>query len=378
MTVLKSPLAMLPEGGAVRRPDLATDEHRAALAGLAVVEDAEVRRERAEAYATRAHDARNAQLRATVTQVLSTLIVAEDSARTAIGRQRDGLAAEDDVKAVISSERLVERPLLDVAMDILLSVVIVALYVFTEGKLLGQVVMTSGILGLLPDRFWDQLFAYAFAGAPVFWTAYKYSRQRYLKSASEREAQLRRLWWYGEVIGIPAWIAAAVFLFGPNLVPAASIANDPFAERAAFVDWLSGGVVGVQQVLQVLASLLPMLLLLGVLVGASNLVAAIWIAHRSTAERALRETVRDAEGYAFRTGALTGLLQDQINTDGQIGRLRGLADQIAADRDAFADQVCHQVEAIRASGELARRTAILEHTLGKGTVIEAGPLFARR
>jgi hypothetical protein len=370
MTVFHAPLAMLPNGGAIRRPDLDDPEHQPALAGLAVIEDASARKTSSEAYGTRLHDALNTQLAVTARQLLSTIGIAEDLARTAVGRHRDGLTAEDDVKAVVSADRAVRRDWTAIAMTFLSSVVVVGLYIFTEAKLLGQVVMTSGVLGLLPDQPWHQVFAFAFAGLPVGVAVLKYGWHFFLKTSTEREAHLRRTWWQASHVGFPAWAAAVILLFGPHLISVPEIAEDPFVERPFWAELVSGTILESQKMLQAASGLLALVLIFGMLVSASNLIAAIWISHRETADRARREDVRTSEAHAFRAQAVDGLLADQIQTDASIGRLRGLVDEIAADRAAFADQVVHTVEALRLQGELARRTTILEATTRKAQVIE--------
>lgn len=377
MTVFTTPLATLPNGGIIRRPDLEAPDHRMALAGIAALDDAAEREARATAWAHSAHAAENAQLQHTAEQVLGTLAGAEAATRTDLDRHREAMAAEADITAVVSAERVVTRDRVAWFKAVLACTLLVAAYIATEVALLGATVMTSGVLGLLPDVGADRFAAYAFAGAPVFFAAVKYAWHQRLRTTAERDAYLRHLKRLGTVIGIPAWTIAFIFLFGPSLVPEAGALDDPFAERPALALAISGFVQETQRILKDLSGLMPLLLLAGILYCASNLIAVIWISHRETAAAALREHVRPAERHAFRAGARDGLIADQIQTDASIGRLSGLIAQIAADRDVFAGLSCGRVEAARAKGELAMRNALLAE-VEEGRVINAAPLFSRR
>ncbi len=379
MTVFHAPLAMLPHGGLIRRPELTAAEHQAALAGLASVNDAEKRQADARAYGVRSHDAQNTQLQATARQILGSLGTAEDMTRTAIGRHRTGLEAEDDVTAVVSAERVVDRPWRETGMAILSTLFVVAVYMATEIAVIGKSVITSGIFGFLPDNGWDVFFACAFAGLPFVLAFRKYGHYGALKSTSERDAFTRKVNSRANYIGLPAWTVAMVLLLGPNLVAGdagIAISFDEAAQagwRTAFSDWFTD----LQMVLHAAQVVLPIILFWGIMVGASNLTCGIWISHRDAANRARREDVRQSDTHAFRGPEADALLADQIQTDGAIGRLKGLIDEIAHDREAFADQVAHHVETIRQQGEMAHRSAIFAATTGRGEVIDAGPLFAR-
>ena len=378
MTVFHAPLAMLPHGGLIRRPDLTAPEHQAALAGLSVLEDSDQRRTEARAYGSNAHAAQNTQLQITATQVLGTLGVAEDVSRTALGRHRANLAANDDAKTVISADHAVKRHWIDKWMASLSCVAVALLYIISEGLVLGQIVMTSGRLGLLPDNSHDQFIALTFAGCAIMIAFVKYAQLSYLKTSVEREAQLRKSWNRLMKIGIPAWIAAFVFLFGSSLIPGGIIAADPFAEHSAWAEALTSAAAESQMVLLALAWVFAVLLVFAIVFSASDFLVVIWSSHRETAARALREDIRMSETHVFRGVATDGLIADQIQTDCAIGRLKGLIGEIEADREAFADQVVHSIEALRLQGELARRTAILSATTNRNQVIDAGPLFSRR
>lgn len=379
MTVFHAPLHILPNAGLVRRPDLTATEHQAALAGIATIEDADQRRNEARAFAARSHDAQNTQLQTTAHQILGTLTTAETMARTAIDRHIAALAGNSVAKAFISAQRLGTRPWTDTLMAVLSTLLVVAVYMATEIALLGKSVMTSGIFGFLPDSGWDQFFAFAFGGFPFLVAFVKYGWYAALTSSDAREAFRRKAFRRAMFIGLPAWTFAIVFLLGPNLVTGnAVVAADPFA--AAQDGWntaIGGWFADMQSVLQSAAGILPVILLWGIIVGASNFTAILWISHRDAAYRTRREDVRESEIHVFNRTASDALLADQIETDGAIGRLRGLVQEIAHDREAFADQVAHSVESLRAHGEMARRHAILAAT-GQGQVIDAGPLFARR
>lgn len=374
MASFSIPEDTLPNQGKVAVPDLTGPDAHAVLAALALkgVDGIPA----AETWALVRHHAENDQLETACRAHLETLGLAQQIHDGEITRNRETLAGCHPTKSFITND-LVAKPMSrDTAMRGFVSWVVIPLLLFVEAKWLGQVILSSGQLGLLPGRLIDEVFAYGFAAlamalafAILTSTALSSSRTRHAEAAS-RVARAYRL--------IVAWIFLVASVFGSFVLTENPLIADPFAEVAGWGQATAQFITEIQSVVQSFSGLLVIGLIGISLMAASTIVAAILIGAREGAALSRIEHVRQDEVAAYAMEQIEQRLAERSKTDSEaIARLQGILARIAAGRADFVREVVTRVEFIQQFGETERRRAIQTWRID-GQVIDAGPLFRNR
>lgn len=368
------PIETLPNGGIVRHPDSHALEHQPVIAEIASISDPVERRHASEGYAADVIGQDNASLSATAKRLKETISGMHTVSVTDQFRHVTFREAARLYKSVTTTKDHVRRNTIEQFITFIAFVIVFGL-AFCEGKLLANVVMFSGTLGLDPGRWGDWWFAAAFAAPTIALAILKRGRHETLETFRERRINSRKVYRSAHLWFL-LWLPTVALLFGPALLSSGGSQIDPFREISQWAETAVRGLVDVKLVLQVVGFALVTLLMIFNILMCSTVGAAILIYERQLHADSKDDDVRESEEYLKQTHMIEEKQGQLEQLSHHIGQLEGILQEIDNACSKFARQLGAQVEAARVRGELAGRAALYRTT--QSNIVDASDQFPRR